>query len=444
MIRKIYKDLLNWKVKTRRKPLLLRGARQVGKTWIVDQFGQDKFENYIKLDFEKNPGFCELFNEDIDSERICIEIELRLGAKIVDDKTLLFFDEVQNCPRAIQALRYFYEQRPGLHVIAAGSLLEFAFSEISFPVGRIQSLRVNPMSFTEFLIAQNLEKVAEICISPIKQVSSYIHKFIMEHIRTYWIIGGMPESVLTFANENSMKSAIDIHNEINDTYRMDFHKYKPKTNINCLKNVFTNVALTIGKQTKYSNMAVDFSNPTIKKAYESLIMAKVTNKITAVKNPSLPLNTSAYDKVFKNVFLDIGLMNNIMNLDYTKINTMSELVGVYRGQLAEQFIGQELISSYSDNIYYWAREAKNSNAEVDYLVQFNENVIPIEVKEGASGKLKSLHLYREKYKPELSVVFHSGEMGYIKKDKILFLPFYFVESFIKHGINEDEINNMFD
>jgi len=176
MDRYIISDLNKWASKERRKPLLLRGARQVGKTWIVETLGKNHFDNLLKVDFEEKPDLISLFNGDLDPEKICSELEIRLGQQIIETKTLLFFDEIQICPRAIMSLRYFYEKKPGLHVIAAGSLLEFVYSEISFPVGRIQTMEVFPMDFSEFLLAQGNKKAADLCRQPISQVSESIHE----------------------------------------------------------------------------------------------------------------------------------------------------------------------------------------------------------------------------------------------------------------------------
>ena len=186
MERYIFSDLKDWMLKSRRKPLLLRGARQVGKTWLVERLAQQEFKYYVKVDFEENPQLISLFEGALNPQKICAELELRTGISIIGGKTLLFFDEIQICPRAIMALRYFYEQMPDLHVIAAGSLLEFVFSEISFPVGRIQSLDVHPMNFSEFLLALNYQKAAAICNEPIIEISESSHGFLIEQLRIYW------------------------------------------------------------------------------------------------------------------------------------------------------------------------------------------------------------------------------------------------------------------
>ena len=435
MERYLFSQLIAWVEMKRRKPLLLRGARQVGKTWLIERLGREQFEFYLKVDFEENSEMVSLFSGDLNPQKICSELELRTGIDIIAGKTLLFFDEIQICPRAIMSLRYFYEKMPDLHVIAAGSLLEFAFSEISFPVGRIQSMEVHPMNFSEFLLALNYGKAAEICNNMISEVSQTTHEFLLEQLRIYWLVGGMPECIKEYVSTKSLKRASEVQDEICETCRLDFNKYKPKTDINCLNAVFSTIAANVGQQIKYTGLAVDFTIPTIKKAYESLLLARLAKKVKSVSNIGIPLDIYASDKKFKNIFLDIGLMNRVMGIDYIKALSHQNLLAIYRGQLAEQFVGQEFATATNNQLYYWSRDAKNSNAEIDYLMFYEGLIYPVEVKDGPSGKLRSLHLYCDAYHPSWSVVFHAGQTGVLENKKIIFLPLYFAGAFAKFGIN---------
>ncbi|MCX6226336.1 MAG: AAA family ATPase [Bacteroidia bacterium] len=435
MERYVLSNLTAWVKKERRKPLLLRGARQVGKSWLVEKLAQEQFEFYLKVDFEENIELVSLFGGELNPQKICSELELRTGIDIIAGKTLLFFNEIQVCPRAIMALRYFYEKMPDLHVIAAGSLLEFAFSEISFPVGRIQTMEVHPMNFSEFLLALNYKKAAGICNSPITVVSESTHEFLLEQLRIYWLVGGMPECIKVYANNKSLKQAAEVQDEICETYRLDFNKYKPKTDINCLKSVFSTIAANVGRQIKYTGLAIDFTIPTIKKAYESLLLARIAIKVKSLTNIGIPFENYASDKKFKNLFLDIGLMNRVMGIDYNEALSHKNLLAIYRGQLAEQFVGQEFAAATNNQLYYWARDAKNSNAEIDYLFMSEGKIYPVEVKDGPSGKLRSLHIYRQTYQPPYSVVFHAGQAGDLKNEKTVFLPLYFAGAFAQYGIN---------
>lgn len=416
---------------------MLRGARQVGKTWLVEALAKDNFDNLIKIDFEEKPDLISLFDGDLDPEKICSELEIRMGQEIIESKSLVFFDEIQICPRAIMSLRYFYEKKPGLHIIAAGSLLEFVFSEISFPVGRIQTMEVFPMNFSEFLLAQGNKKAADLCRQPIHEVSDSVHYFLINQLRTYWLVGGMPECVKVYSETKSLKSAIEAQDEIVETYKLDFNKYKPKTDINCLNTVFSGLAAKVGQQIKYTTFSKDYTIPTIKKAFESLLMARIAIKVKAVSSPGIPMELFASEKKFKTVFLDIGLMNRIMGIDYNEALNHDNLLSIYRGQLAEQFVGQEFASSNINQLYYWARDAKNSNAEIDFLIHKSGDFIPVEVKDGPSGKLRSLHSFRNNYKPDYSVVFHSGKTGRLKDENIIFLPLYAANSFAILGLKSN-------
>ncbi len=435
MERYAYANLTDWLKSQRRKPLLLRGARQVGKTWLVEKLAHENFKFFLKIDFEEKHELISLFSGDLDPQKICSELELRTGIDIISGKTLLFFDEIQACPRAIMALRYFYEKMPDLHVVAAGSLLEFAFSEISFPVGRIQSMEVHPMNFSEFLLASNYAKAAEICNGKITDVSDSTHEFLLEQLRIYWLVGGMPESIKVYVKTKLLKQAAEVQDEISETYRLDFNKYKPKTDIHCLNAVFSTIAARVGQQIKYTGLAVDFTIPTIKKAYESLLQARIAIKIKSLNSIGIPLDIHASDKKFKSLFLDIGLMNRVMGIDYNEALSHKNLLAIYRGQLAEQFVGQEFAAATKNQLFYWARDAKNSNAEVDYLMVIDGTIYPVEVKDGPAGKLRSLHIYRNTYQPSWSVVFHAGKTGVIKDERIVFLPLYFANAFANFGVD---------
>jgi hypothetical protein len=250
------------------------------------------------------------------------------------------------------------------------------------------------------------------------------------------MVGGMPECVKVYTEKKSIKSAVEVQDEIVETYKPDFRKYKPKTDINCLNTVFSGLAAKSGQQIKYTTFTKDYSIPTTKKAFESLLMARIATKVKAVSSPGIPMEMYASAKKFKTVFLDIGLMNRIMGIDYNEILSHKNLLSVYRGQLAEQFVGQELITSKINQLYYWAREAKNSNAEIDFLLQKDGDFIPVEVKDGPSGKLRSLHSYRNNYEPDYSVVFHSGKTGRLVEENIIFLPLYYTNSFAMWGLNQ--------
>ncbi len=431
MNRFIDTDFLNWKNNKRRKPLLVRGARQIGKTYSIKQFGNEHFNSFVTIDFERNKNIIKIFETDLDPKRIIRDLEFILNKKITSKNTLLFFDEIQECPQAIIALRYFYEEMPDLHVIAAGSLLEFALSSLSFPVGRIQILNMHPMTFPEFLMGVNYIDAAKIILSEPIKLSETIHEHLINQLRIYFFVGGMPECVATYKETNSIKEAHDVQNEITSTYKMDFPKYQPKVNTDCLDMVFSSVAIGTGKQLKYSSLAEGYSNPTIKKAFETLRLARLFFKVSSCNPPEYPLGVSASEKKFKTVFLDIGLMQNLSGIKTELGFLETKLLNIYKGALAEQFIGQEFLAAQNNELYYWSRDARNSLSEVDYLITKQNKIVPVEVKSGSSGRLKSMHLFLEKYSSDYGIVFSTRPYQELPDQKLKFIPLYYAYSVAK-------------
>ena len=429
MKRLIDTDLKTWKESTRRKPLILRGARQVGKTYSIVRFGKNSFDNIAVVNMERNPGWHRVFDGNFDTGRICADLEILLKQKILPGKTLLFIDEIQACPKAITALRYFYEEMPDLHVVAAGSLLEFAMKDISFPVGRVQFLQLHPLCFAEHLRAIGYEEAANTVLGPPEPVSQTIHEFLCEELRRYFFVGGMPASVMAYVETGSMQESFEVQAEICDTYRLDFAKYKPQADKYCLDTILTTVTQNVGQQIKYSRLADGYSNPTLKKAFDLLCHANIIRKIPSVDPSGLPLGATAASKVFKAIMVDIGLMRHLSGMPVELEYGKADLVNIFRGAMSEQFVGQEMVLSQKQNIYYWSRRAKSSSAEVDYVAVIDGNIHPVEVKSGASGTLKSLHLFLKTY-PNCSngIVFSTRPHAELPESKITFLPLYFAFS----------------
>jgi uncharacterized protein len=429
MKRFIDKDLKAWKESPRRKPLIVRGARQVGKTYSIKQFGSNEFENCASLDFERNSDLRRLFEGNLQATKILAEIEIVAGQRITPGKTLLVLDEIQACPRAIMALRYFYEEIPSLHVIAAGSLLEFALQEISFPVGRVQFLYCYPLTFAEYLAATGHGDAALTVLKKPCKVSDTVHEFLCGEMRRYFFVGGMPESVKAFVETGSMKAAFEVQSEICETFRMDFSKYSPRVDTHCLNSVLSAAAKSVGQQTKYSRLAEGFSNPTIKKAYDILCLAGVLRSVSSIDPSGLPLGATASSKIFKTTLLDIGLMRYLTGMPVEVEYTTPDLLAIYRGGVAEQFAGQELAVSQNGNLHYWARHAKSSTAEVDFCVVADNAIVPVEVKSGPSGKLKSMHLVLDTY-PDVKhgFVFSTQPYAELPDEKLTFIPLYFAYS----------------
>ncbi len=418
------KQVLEWKDSQRRKPLIIRGARQVGKTWLVENFLAKQFDSFVKIDLEKRRDVHTHFEGNLDPKTILTYLELEVG-RIIPGKTLLFFDEIQACPRAIMALRYFYEQMPELHVIAAGSLLEFAFGEISIPVGRVQYLHMPPMTFYEYLLAMGKEQMAEYVLKSPVNIAEEIQKMILNELRGYFFIGGMPECVKSYRDSGSMVEAFGVQSEILDSYRDDFSKYKPHIDTTCIDAVFLNVAKSIGEQLKYTRLNDGHSGQMNHKAFNLLAKAKVIHKIPACDPSGLPLGATANLKKFKSTMLDIGLLQRICQVPAELELKQENLLAMYRGKLAEQFVAQEMLAKNSSELFYWARDVRGSSAEVDYLAVRQGIIYPVEVKSGVSGSLKSLHLMLEKYQncPQ-GLVLYSGTYKELPEQKLTFMPLY--------------------
>lgn len=431
MKRLINQSLKNWVYAKRRKPLILRGARQVGKTYAVKALAAAEFQqSLVSIDFEKTPLLAKIFSQDLNPKRILSELELVTGQIITPGKTLLFFDEIQQCPEALMSLRYFFEEIPDLHLIAAGSLLEFILSEISFPVGRVQFLNVYPLSFVEFLMAVGHDNLAELLQEKPNVLSESVHHILRQELTRYFIVGGMPEAVQAFVDTQSFHESQAVHRELIHSFQNDFAKYTPRVNPLCLSEVFFSIAKEVGNQIKYSHLAHDFTGPTIKNAFSLLCMAQVITPIPACSPPVVPLEASAHMKIFKAAFLDIGLMQTVCGLPLDMLDLNKNLLSVYRGGLAEQFVAQELrLTQDQGKLYYWQRLKKSSTAEVDFLVVKQGQVIPIEVKSGAAGRLRSLHLFFDEYpQTQAAYIFLDAPYHEPKDDKLIFLPLYFTHA----------------
>jgi len=439
MKRILEKQLIEWKNSSRRKPLILRGARQVGKTWIVENVLAKEFDSFVKIDLEKRSDLHIHFEQDLDPGKILSYLELTTG-RITPGKTLLFLDEIQACPRAIMALRYFFEEMPELHVIAAGSLLEFAIGEISVPVGRVQYLHMYPMTFYEFLVAVGKEQMAEYSLAAPGSIEEPVQQMIMAELRTFFFVGGMPECVKTWRDSGSMVETFKVQSELLESYRDDFSKYKPHVDQACLDAVFLNASKSVGEQLKYTRLNEGHSGQTNRKAFDLLVKAGVIKKIPACDPSGLPLGATANQKKFKASMLDIGLMQRLCQVPVELELQHDSLLAMYRGKLAEQFVAQELLTHHGPDLYYWSRDARGSSAEVDFLVVHGGKIYPLEVKSGAGGSLKSLHLMLKKY-PDCprGLVLYSGAYKNLPEQKLEFLPLFSVASLITAHAAPDSV-----
>ena len=421
-----------------RKPLIVRGARQVGKTWVIEHFGASEFDDVAKVDFEKRPGAAAAFAGDLSPGGILEQLEVLIGRRIRPGKTLLFLDEIQACPRAVTALRYFYEETPDLHVIAAGSLLEFALSEISVPVGRLTYLEMYPMTFWEYLMAMGNEPAAAAIARVPTVLPEPTHRVLLDALKRYFFVGGLPECVRIVADGGSLLDVFAEQDDILKTYRDDFGKYAGRADKTCLDAVMVHIARQVGQQIKYSRLDDAHTSQTNRKAFELLCMARLVHKIPSARPVGLPLGAASNEKRFKAAFLDIGLMQRLCGLPVDREMQHRDLLDVYRGQLAEQFVAQELVAAHRGELFYWSREARGSRAEVDFLVVQDGRIHPVEVKSGRGGQLRSLHLALRTY-PTCGDgwVLYGGVHARRPEQRLVFLPLYYAGALGPQSVPEE-------
>lgn len=429
--RKLISDLSSWVNSKDRKPLLVRGARQVGKSWAVQEWCRRESRKLITLNFEENPRLIRLFDGDLDVQRIVNEISLLFNVSLGDPASVLFFDEIQRAPQAITALRYFYERRPELPVVAAGSLVEFILEEHGVPVGRVQSKFVYPLSFTEFLGALGKESLAEEIRSfdpnvP-KPFAETVHFELLDYLKLYYRLGGMPKVVSAYVEDKDLRAAALEQATLVRGYMDDFRKYAKRADWALLETIFQKMgAMAGGPSIKFTTIDSQAKSMHVRRALLALERAMIIHKIRPTRAIGLPLSAHAVDKFFKLAFLDIGLLHNIMGFDWARVSSEADLTDVADGRFAEQFVAQEIITSRSDHspydLHYWTRSQSGSEAEVDFVVEQGNVPIPLEVKSGSKGRLKSLHLYQKELNCSQGFVFSQRNVQ--TQDKITFLPLY--------------------
>ncbi|KKP35850.1 MAG: hypothetical protein UR26_C0002G0150 [candidate division TM6 bacterium GW2011_GWF2_32_72] len=435
MKRIIDTELLAWKDAKFRKPLLLRGARQVGKTYAAQQLGK-QFSSFVEINLESERGAQIIFEKDLDAHRILRDLSLFTGKQILPGKTLLFIDEIQTTPNAITALRYFYEQIPELHVISAGSLLDFAIEQVGIPVGRVESLYVYPMSFIEFLLNTKNEILAQEILSHTLEepISEPVHNKILSILGEYIAIGGMPGVVKCWIETNDPSRCFALQHSLIDTYQQDFVKYAKKHQIKYVDLIFNNIPQQLGKKFKFSSIEGDYRKRELSPALDLLVTAGIAHKVTNSSGQGIPLGANIDPQCFKVIFLDVSLGQALLGLDLESwfLNPMQQFVN--KGEIVEALIGQELLAYANphakSHLYYWQRNVPGSSAEIDYLIQRGENVVPIEVKSGPGTTLKSLHMFLDSHLKS-PYGYRFSTQNYSKFNNVQSLPLYAVAAITK-------------
>lgn len=426
--------LKEWKDKPGRKPLVVRGARQVGKSFLVQMFAREQFDSLVEINFEREPEAATLF-ESKSPRRILPLLEARYNRSVSPGKSLLFLDEIQAAPTVLAALRYFHEELPQLHVVAAGSLLEFVLEEpiFSMPVGRIEYLHLGPMQFEEFLLALGRDKLREfLCDYAIDEpMPEGLHLELMRLLRQFTVLGGMPESIKTFLETDSQKGADAVNQSILSTYREDFNKYRTRVEHGRISKVFAKIPLLVGQKFKYSGVDRDERARSLARALDLLCLARVAHRVHHSDANGLPLGAEVNDRDFKVLFMDVGLLCRSCGLNLADVEAASDMMLVNSGAVAEQLIGQHLFYCgqffEEPELHYWRRQKAGSSAELDYVRAIGPHIVPIEVKAGKTGTLRSLHLFLRQKGLDFGLRFNSDLPSLIKGEyRLLSLPLYLV------------------
>jgi len=425
MRRTLYKNLLLWKNSRNRKPLLLQGARQVGKTYLVDEFGHNEYSDFIYLNFEQDPDLKTLFTGSLNPQNIIKNISLYIGQKITSDDTLIFFDEIQVVQDVLTSLKYFYEQTPDYHIIAAGSLLGVSVGkQSSFPVGKVNFMAMYPMNFTEYLTAFGEELLAKKLMNTqtVEALPEILHEKLLNQLKMYLYLGGMPEVLQDYLDNEDIASAREIQIEILEAFQRDFSKYTEKSQAIKTSELWQSIPYQLAKENKkfkYSDVRKRARAATFEQTIEWLKKAGLIHMIYQINAPKLPLSGYADYSKFKVYLLDTGLLGAMLNLSSDIIRKPTELFSEYKGAFIENFVATELVASGISDLFYWTSK---SDAEVDFVVQLGNQIYPIEVKSGLSRNLKSIRSYAQKYKPKY--IFRTSSRNFIQDNDFINIPLY--------------------
>ncbi len=434
--------LVDWLASKKRKPLVIRVARQVGKTWLVRELARLSNRKLVEINFEKHIEYASLFASN-DPQQILLRVGSAFDFKINPHETILFLDEIQAVPKLLSKLRWFAEELPELPVIAAGSLLEFVLDDHTFsmPVGRIGYMHVEPLSFEEFMLALGKNTLLEYLqnYSPSDDLPLALHKQLISLFKEYVLIGGLPAAVESWANERNFLEVDAIHHNIISTYRDDFTKYRGRMDIERLEDVLDAIPRLLSQSFKYSHVNKFINSTSIKNALQLLFKARICHRVTSTYGNGVPLGAETDTKNFKVIFLDVGLCSAALGLRYDQLMKLDEINLINKGGIAEQMVGQVLRTInppyIEPSLYYWERDKPGAKSEVDYLIQHANRVIPIEVKAGKTGTLKSLHLFMDLKNLPLAIRINSdipsvtpvkvkNHKGKFIEYQLLSIPFY--------------------
>ena len=431
MYRVAIENLYKWKESKHRKPLIIEGARQVGKTWLMKEFGEKAYANTVYINFDSNSRMAELFASDLDTDRLIMGLELYAGRKINPNNTLLVFDEVQEVPRALSSLKYFYENAPQYHIVCAGSLLGIALHQgTSFPVGKVDFLKLFPSSFKEFLMATGSERFAALLDKQDYSMITSFKQTYIDALKHYYFVGGMPEAVQSFADEKDFNEVRNIQKRILAAYEQDFSKHAPNEIVPKIRMIWNSIPSQLAKENKKFVYGLIREGGRAKE-YETAIMwlsdCGLVHKVSRVNAAGIPLKAYEDLKAFKLFVVDVGLLGCMTGLRQRTLLDGNDLFTEFKGALTEQYVCQQLKTIEDLGVYYYTND--RGSCEVDFIIDTGEQIIPVEVKAEVNLKAKSLRVYKDKYKPALSV--RTSMADYKKEDWLINLPLYAVEEIDK-------------
>lgn len=429
MKRFILEDLRKWKESKRRKPLILRGARQVGKTWILEEFGKDFIDGFVRINFDKNPLYGDIFKTSKEVNRIIQSLSFAIGKKITKN-TLIIFDEIQACPDALNSLKYFCEDAPEYYICAAGSLLGLTLTS-GFPVGKVDFLDMGPMCFEEFLIACGNENLVSYMrnIGRIENIPLLFHEKLIEQLKQYFIIGGMPEAVKVWSQDNNIEEVENVLLSILDAYESDFGKHAPINDVPKIRLIWNSLPSQLAKENKkfiYGAVKPGARAREYENALNWLKNANLVYKTFKITKPSLPIKSYEDLSSFKIYMNDVGLLRKHANLSTSSFIEENRLFVEFKGALAENYILQSLITNFNFDVYYWT----NNTHEVDFVIQLENEIYPIEVKAGTNVEAASIKRYLNEYtETKFGIRFSLKNLSY--DGKILNIPLYLVDELDK-------------
>lgn len=426
MYRCAIENLRKWKNKKNRKPLIIEGARQVGKTWLMKEFGKQEYTNTVYINFDSNSKMAELFSADLDTKRIIRGIEIYTGKKINSEDTLIIFDEVQEVPKALSSLKYFCEDAPQYHIVCAGSLLGIALhGGTSFPVGKVEFLKLYPLSFKEFLMAVGKAQYAELIDQKDYQMIASFKQIYVDALKEYYYVGGMPEAVLCYSEEQDFTEVRNIQKRIIAAYEQDFSKHAPANIVPKIRMVWNSIPSQLAKENRKFIYGL-IREGARAKDYEAAIMwlsdCGLVHKVSRITAPNLPLKAYEDLKAFKLFLVDVGLLGALAGLKQNILLDGNDLFVEFKGALTEQYVLQQLVTNSDIGVYYYTND--RGNCEIDFLVDDGEKVIPLEVKAEINLRAKSLKSYREKYSPEVAV--RTSMADYKENDGLVDVPLYVI------------------